>query len=284
MVAVELPTPSTCGDALMTRRFGIELELEAPDITTTGEILKRNDIGVIINPDCDIPKRDKRRYTVGANGKWRVTEECDCPDGCELVSPIFESDDSNCFAALEYLYNVLTSNDEFSIDEYCGLHVHVEAKEFNALSLAAVSRAAYKFRNTLDGYALRESQLDLGWLEEQIDDIVQAGPVEGREAIISNWYDEPDSDFLKPSFTRHGCLGRDTVGLESWQRQGTIEYRQCAATFNYHDIYKWIQIVIGITDWAANQSNNWPDLNQYEDQSQDLSQLIDMALIGGDSV
>lgn len=256
----------------MPRRFGIELEFCEPSMTRVQQVLCNNGIGVIYNEDCTVPKRDIRRYTNGPNGKWRLTSEGDVPAGGELVSPIFHSDNIASFASIANVINILNGICEF--DEASGLHVHVEVKDFTALSMKAIVDAVYRYSLTLEYFAGRppDAEMDKYWVYEKTNDIIRLDLPES-ETLLQHIENLSDGDDVNPY--EDSWMDRDDIGLASFLRQGTVEFRRGQGSTCINSILRWINVVLHVTEWASRFHYNLPAL---ESMSSSLDALVGVDL------
>lgn len=251
----------------MDRNFGLELEIARPRIESTKTILQNGGTQVIANHDSGVPKRDKRRYTKGAEGKWRVTREGDCPSGCELVSPIFNDSNPDCFDAIYKVCSTLNESRSAEIDAMCGLHVHVEAKDFNAVNLANLMRITQNFDGDLNSYTMRNRRMGPESLQENLTALSNSR-LSGNDLVHNYVNTTYGSSTLRRSGSWHPLppTPRGVLGLASWVRQGTVEFRHCKATFDFDKMRTWINLTINLVEWASNHDQAFPDLpNQVQD-------------------
>ncbi len=153
------------------------------------------------------------------NTDWGCVYECSTP-GREFISPILQGDEG--FDEIKTLCDT-ASNNGWSIDRSCGLHVHVDARD---LSSDEVLQIAYAYRKT---YTLWKLFVDHRRGDNSMCGSPQYTAVDIRGA-------EHIEDFVE---------SRDRFEFINWRAylaHGSIEVRLYKGSLNAREICNWVAL------------------------------------------
>ena len=168
--------------------------------------------------------------------KWALKEENSSDDMCELSSGILDIEDKKDMADLHKVCNVLSVLQKFSRISlnynYCGLHIHVDARESEYADV--IKQVAT--------YSLLQTMLDkLLAPERTVNEFCM--PVDDH-LIHDNM-----SNFTKLHNTPYVELREDkfySVNPYAYFYNDTVEFRQHESTFNFKDIIYWLHTIQSI--------------------------------------
>lgn len=165
---------------------------------------------------------------------------------------------------------------EASVTNSCGLHVHLDARDFNFHDIgrlikvyAAIEPALFDMvpANRRDSrYCLRcadkyERALARNTLGEH---------KAVKEKIVVGTYDEPVSTTRRKRKYDHSRY--NALNLHSWFYRGTIEYRLFNGTIEPADIINWGMIWANILDFALNSSDD--EITRVMDKNKSYESLL----------
>jgi biotin operon repressor len=209
---------------ISNRKFGIEVEFVG-DKAAAAEALRNAGIRV-----------ELEHYNHTTRGHWKIVDDSSIQeDGGELVSPPLSGPEG-----LASVRTALTALREAGLyaSFRCGLHVHVDANDFVAQDILAVSKRYESFQRT-------------------IDKVMPASRVGGQRAHIGPVTDQ--NSHLQRKFTANpnitarvlaGSVNERYVNLNlcAFLRQGTIEFRQHSGTTDPTRAVNWIVFCVKFMD------------------------------------
>lgn len=179
---------------------------------------------------------------------WDVKEDCSIHGGnltMEIVTPILKGEKglSDITKFLKYFSQFASVNDT------CGLHVHVGAGDFisaknsNELYAAAILQY-YTFENIFDSMVTRKRRENNNSYTQAVakPDIVLSSFLEGDEDI-------QDDRYYK-------------LNLQALHDHGTLEFRQMHGVLDYRVVTNWVKLCTSFVDKIKNECDEWkPFLN-----------------------
>ncbi|GAB6035454.1 hypothetical protein JCM15519_38860 [Fundidesulfovibrio butyratiphilus] len=209
----------------MERRFGVEIEIAGIAQERVERVLTL--VGITVTREA---------YNHTARSHWKIVSDSSVRDGFEVVSPVLEGE-----AGIEELRTVITALDDAgaTINKTCGLHIHFDASGFTSDHL----------KNLVLRYAMFEAEIDAFM------------PPSRRGA--SNHYCNTLADLVaSPSFrqatTISGLVAAQgsryyKVNLQSYQRHGTVEFRQHSGTVNAPKAINWVRFLDAFVEASASE-------------------------------
>jgi len=181
---------------------------------------------------CDYSNRN--RYFAVTNeltNAWRVISDGSLNQGCEVVSPILSGEEG--LAMLKVVVAVLRRAGA-RIENTCGFHVHVDARDLDGIDLASVVRRYGKFEETIDSFmAPRRRGQNPQWcasVQELAREFQNIRRLPADE--IARWQDDR---YYK-------------VNLCAFLKHGTIEFRQHAGTLNIDKMTNWVRFCVNFVE------------------------------------
>ena len=232
---------------MFNRRFGVEIELTKLNIRQTLDVLKT----------LDIPLSEDTSYRHSGYNKWKVINDASVNDGCEVVSRILQGADG--FAELEKVAKAL-ANAGASADSSCGLHVHLDIKDFTANDLRGIIERYSSFEQEIDKFMPRsrrgESNTYCRSLIPLMDILNNRNTNYNYYNNAISYWNSDNSDMVPRGFYERYMK----VNLQSYVRQRTIEFRHHSGTVNAKKITNWVKFIMQFTDFSKIKSGNYNKL------------------------
>ncbi len=237
------------------RKFGVELEIIVPDrlyelsyLDETAALLHAGGI-----------KARSSNYSHKASLSWKVTTDGSLSrGGIELVSPILEGEEG--LAEVAKVCAILTSNG-YRVDGSCGLHVHIDARDFDTKGLFRVVRQ----------FLAEETNFD-----RMVDPQRQYNTYcHSNLSYIPTYSDGLER--LKLAHTKIGYSASHVarvfgngrylkLNIQALWRHHTIEFRQHEGSIDAAKVTSWIRLVGLFTDAAILCKNE-----RYDDMVKNVS-------------
>lgn len=232
------------------RRFGVELEF-------TGSV----DDAIAAIQAAGVPVEDRRNYHYGnSNTHWQVKFDSTVQGGGELVSPPLDFDDP---AQREQVTKAVQALQDAGCrpDSRAGIHVHIEAKNFDGTplsgkQLAAIARFFYKFEDAL--YRIASS----GWASIRPGARTYAKPIPddvARRIMKVRTVDELKNVWdgythcgrrVAGPYYREQCNRYHAVNYHSYWLRNTIEFRLFNSSVNPMRVQTYIALCMAVVDDA----------------------------------
>ncbi len=212
----------------MNRKFGIELEIVSINRQTALRALYA--VGINVQDES---------YNHNTRSHWKLVSDASVRDGFEVVSPILRGEQG-----IEEAMTVAAALDDAgaAVNRSCGFHVHFDASDLSAGDIKTIVKR----------YAAHEAEIDA------------VMPPSRRGS--ANTFCAPVARFLSPRFEAAATI-QDMiraqgdryfkVNLQSFQRHGTIEFRQHSGTVNANKIANWVRFLGEFVD-ACKAQNTTP--------------------------
>lgn len=215
-------------DHVLSRRFGVELEMVGLDTESALRILRKIE---------GIPFSEGTHYRHNETDVWKVVTDSSIDyggiRGCEIVSPILSGVED-----LKTLMRVVQAfSDVATVNRRCGLHVHVDASDLSSKKIRHIVGRYARFEKGIDAFMPR-SRRDSE--NEFCGSVIKQLELIGRNsAYADRWYSED------PARTCESLGSRFVkVNLESYERYKTIEFRQHSGTLNVDKVRNWVNFVL----------------------------------------
>lgn len=149
-------------------------------------------------------------------------------DGCEVVSPILHGQEG-----VEELKSVVTALDDAggSVSRVCGLHVHLDGRNFEVRHLQSIVQRYARFEDEIDAFMPPSRRGN------------QNRYCRTMRELAAN------ENFLQASTVRHLVAAQGgryfKVNLQPLLSQGSIEFRQHSGTLNSAKIHNWLGFIDG---------------------------------------
>lgn len=200
--------------AILTRRFGIEIEFNGLDPYRAVEALRAAGL-----------EATYEGYTHEVMDCWKIVSDSSC--GYEAVSPILRGEDG--YAEVGKAMRALRGADA-RVDRRCGMHVHHEVVDLDAEALASIIESYYRCQGTLDRFVAASRRSTCVGSGNQYCPPMTASYVEQRAAECR--------DNGRPSF---GDKFR-TLNVGCYSTYGTFEFRQHQGTLNPRKAVAWVML------------------------------------------
>lgn len=198
----------------MNRKFGIELEIVSINRQTALRALRA--VGINVQDES---------YNHSTRSHWKLVSDASVRGGFEVVSPILRGEQG-----IEEAMTVAAALDDAgaTVNRSCGFHVHFDAGDLSVGDIKTIVKR----------YAAHEAEIDA------------VMPSSRRGS--ANTFCAPVARFLSPRFEAAATI-QDMiraqgdryfkVNLQSFQRHGTIEFRQHSGTVNANKIANWVRFL-----------------------------------------
>jgi hypothetical protein len=239
--------------SIQNGKFGVELEMTGITRDGAANLLKeyfsnKYSSNFYVDYECHLHTwfvRDNK------NRKWSFAYDSSIYSGslgdcykCEMVTPILDYED---IEMLQEIVRLLRKNGA-RVNDSCGLHIHVDASEFNAQSL----------KNLVNTFAMREQVIykALGTKQSRINrwcrkvDRRFLNRMENSsktfEEIKTAWYGDCSAYHSHYDITRYAALNLHSL----WEGKG-IEFRMFEATMHAGEIKAYIQFALALCSRAC---------------------------------
>lgn len=255
IVAPQTPMPivtyeSILGDAKMRipdRAFGVEFEIQPP---RASEHIDRNDqmhqTAELLSANGIVTR--SRGYTHDVVSYWKIVTDGSVSGGYELVSPILKGLEG--LAQVEKVCQTLTSAG-YRVDRSCGLHVHVDARDFDRKALIRLVRQFLIEEHNFDKF-VTSNRLENDYCMSNIARFGNHGTrLQTLKYAHQNLGNEAQTIYRQIATSRYYKLNLDAL----W-RQHTVEFRMHQGTIDATTAIRWIRACVMFTCGALNVNND----------------------------
>ncbi len=226
-----------------SRTFGVEIECQLPAGKNRDWLSAQIMAATRLNCFAD-------HYSHNTTTYWKiVTDNSVGYGGCEVVSPILRGEEG-----IEQARKIVTAmlNAGCTIDNKCGLHVHVGTDGMTADAFRRVALNYIKFETFFD-HIMPESRRAsnnqyIKSNRAHFGDYSEASVARAFTAIKRA---KTVADVIQ---TVNGSGDRCRyfkLNMTAWYRHKTIEFRQHSGTLNADKVGNWIALCVTFTDVAA---------------------------------
>lgn len=215
------------------KKFGVEIECYNVDAARLKNELDARGIAI---------RNEGYNHTVRPH--WKIVGDASIHgmNAAEVVSPILSGAEG-----LEQVAAVCSALKAVGakVNKSCGLHIHHDAQDFNSDKLVKVVRVYQKMEKMIDSFMPRSRRADNG---RYCRSVIGCDPV---------------------SVASHGHSRYHKINLQSWYRQGSIEFRHHSGTVEADKIINWIIFTALIVDKARGRVvsdkvfEKWVDVKWY---------------------
>lgn len=183
--------------------FGVEIECY--NVNKGRLVQECRDRGILIQAEG---------YNHQVRGHWKIVGDASVRGnlGCEVVSPILNGEDG--IEQVKKVSEALRAVNA-KVNKSCGLHVHHEARDFDEAGLYRIVKYYKRSEKHIDAFM----------------------PYSRR---ANNAYYCKSMLSTDRSITRRGNSRYYKVNLQSWYRQGTVEFRHHSGTVEADKIVNWV--------------------------------------------
>lgn len=198
----------------MNRSFGIELEIAGINHQTALTVLRA--IGIAVQDES---------YNHTTRAHWKLVEDSSVRGGFEVVSPVLHGEEGieEAMAVAEAL-----SDAGATVNRSCGFHVHFDASDLTVNDVKTIVRR----------YADHETEIDA---------IMPPSRRGSNNTYCRSLSGIPFERFMRSfNITELASVMGSRyykVNLMSFQRHGTIEFRQHSGTINANKIANWVRFL-----------------------------------------
>ena len=227
--ALVLPTPFTPGS--LTRTFGVEIE--AFGVTRAALLAELRAQGL---------EAQDESYNHATRPYWKIVSDGSVSgaNGFELVSPVLRGLEG--LADLERACRALRICGA-QVNNSCGLHVHFGARELGIEHLRQVVRNYLVLETTID-------QLMPATRRANNNTYCQ-GLLRGRTLAEAERQVLAATTAEQLGEAANGGSRYHKVNMQSFFRQGTIEFRQHSGTTDFEKISFWVKLLHNLIDYSA---------------------------------
>jgi len=231
------------------RTYGIEIEMhwgrqQRPDASVVRDALRAAGL-----------RATAPGYSHETRPSWKVVPDGSIGNGWELVSPILHGLDGR-----EQLKTAMRAVKEIgaTTSRSCGIHVHHGVHDFTAKELANIAEIYRNNEEVIDSLVAPSRRANGNMYTQSMDNgtdyhgaaserpytrlEIPWNPPRSRASILSGQNEAHPSDILKSDLiAKLAPFGRYyKVNLESYLRQGTVEFRQYHSSLNANKIWAWV--------------------------------------------
>ena len=231
------------------RTYGIEIEMhwgrqQRPEASVVRDALRAAGL-----------RATAPGYSHETRPTWKVVPDGSIGNGWELVSPILQGLDGR-----EQLKTAMRAVKEIgaTTSQRCGIHVHHGVHDFTAKELANIAEIYRNNEEVIDSLVAPSRRANGNMYTQSMDNgtdfhgvaserpytrlEIPWNPSRSRASILSGQNEAHPSDILKSDLiAKLAPFGRYyKVNLESYLRQGTVEFRQYHSSLNANKIWAWV--------------------------------------------
>jgi hypothetical protein len=187
----------------------------------------------------------------------KITSDGSLTNGIEFITPpLYSNELNNC---IRELTRALQENNLY-IKSTCGLHVHVNAREWSQEKIKRIARFYMVFEHILFDmlpnsrlYSTYCVPLDKFFSSDKLK-------IEHNNKLDYLVYQTDDDSALRSYKSSKYCNKRySSLNLHSYFFRGTIEFRLHSGTMNYHKIKNWVNILHSIINATDNYTDTETD-------------------------
>lgn len=197
------------------RRFGIEIETKGITKERAAKVLRLVGLQVAIEG-----------YNHTARNHWKIVTDASVRGGFEVVSPVLQGEEG-----LEAVRAAITALDDAgaTVNRSCGLHVHFDASGLTALELKNIVLRYASFERRIDRFMPPSRRDDSNTYCKSLRTLAES-PSFRNARTIHDLVTAQGSRYFK-------------VNLQSYQRHGTVEFRQHSGTVNAPKAVSWVRFL-----------------------------------------
>ena len=226
-----LVTPAPFAPGALTRTFGVEIE--AYGVTTTALLAELRAQGL---------EAESEGYNHTTRAHWKITTDASISGAhaFELVSPVLRGLEG--LAELEKACRALKICGA-QVNASCGLHIHFGATNLGIQHLRQLVRNYLVLEPTIDQLMPRARRANnAGYCQGLLRGRTLAA---AEQAILAATSPEALSAAANGGDRYH------KVNLQSYFRQGTVEFRQHSGSTDYEKISMWVKFLHNLIDYSA---------------------------------
>lgn len=199
----------------MARNFGIELEIAGVTQSTVLSALRS--VGVAVQSEG---------YNHTTRNHWKLVSDSSVRGGFEVVSPILSGE-----AGIEEARTVVTALDDAGakVNVTCGFHLHIDAAGLSVHDVRNIVTRYAKYESEIDAIMPPSRRGDANEFCHSVCGLVTRRPFNTADTVNGLMVAQGGRYFK--------------VNLQSFQRHGTIEFRQHSGTVNAAKVCNWIRFI-----------------------------------------
>jgi len=181
-------------------------------------------------------------YTHARSASWKIVSDGSVQNGFEVVSPVLEGEDG--IAMVRFVASLIELVGG-TVNQSCGLHVHVDAAGLSVSDVKTIIRR-YAFH------------------EEAIDAVMPPSRRNNASAYCRSVKDSVASAVVRSTASNLSTLAMAQMGryfkvnLQALRVHGTIEFRQHSGTTDATKIENWVRFLLAFVDRSVEISTQMP--------------------------
>ena len=219
------------------RTFGVEIEFIVPSANYESAA---QEVALVALRNAGIPVQ-REGYNHSTREHWKIVHDGSVGSttgacGGELVSPILKGEEG--LETLRKVVRVLAAAG-VTVDRTCGLHVHVGARDLKPAEIMSVVQRYAKHESTMDAHMP---------VSRRNNNCCHVRSLDGHftnNDRISKVQSVTSVEDLVRFFSYERYL---KVNVQSYARQGTIEFRQHSGSVNASKIVNWVLFCTNFVD------------------------------------
>lgn len=214
------------------RTFGIEIEFNNQSNLTQSQLANH------INSKFRRLECLSESYNHNTNAHWKIVTDSTC--GLELVSPILSGQQG--MKEAQDVIDTLHSVEGVQVNRSCGIHVHVGCEDITPQGMKNVI-IQYAKNETLINSVLAPSRRDTRWARQ-----IVGNEHTGRFTTIQALKTMLDGQTTCSDIIQNMGGRYNTVNVQCWNRQRTIEFRQHGGSLDSEKILSWAHFLINTVE------------------------------------
>ena len=231
----EQPTSELSVDAPMTRKFGIELEVEHSNEQQLARIIESTGV-----------RCRYEGYTHAVLSSWKVVHDGSVRHGYEIVSPVLEGE-AGIAEAKKVCLALEAAN--VKVNKSCGFHVHVDMTGTTYEAMRRLCLLWLKYEPLIEHILPKSRKSNtnqycksaISQFDSFADAVQELSTIRSHSELMGKFCDVDDRYYkLNPTV---------------FTRQGTVEFRCAPGTTLASKMENWVRFCVSMVEYALNTNS-----------------------------
>lgn len=226
-----------------SRKFGVEIEFFGPESSTLINNFRAAGLEI---------KTESYNHSTRPHWKFVTDSSISGVNAKELVSPVLQG--KNGLADFRKACRALRLSNA-QVNTSCGVHVHLDANDYTIENFRTLLKNQYLIENQIDKIMPKSRRANTNRFCQGF-----------RSKTKTTFFQKIDNSFTIKELANLFVTRYFKLNLQSFQRHGTVEFRQHGASTNFLKIKNWILICARLVEFSK-QNILLTDINQILDEN-----------------
>lgn len=226
-----------------SRKFGVEIEFFGPESSTLINNFRAAGLEI---------KTESYNHSTRPHWKFVTDSSISGVNAKELVSPVLQG--KNGLADFRKACRALRLSNA-QVNTSCGVHVHLDANDYTIENFRTLLKNQYLIENQIDKIMPKSRRANANRFCQGF-----------RSKTKTTFFQKIDNSFTIRELANLFVTRYFKLNLQSFQRHGTVEFRQHGASTNFLKIKNWILICARLVEFSK-QNILLTDINQILDEN-----------------